>query len=96
MKTLKIYSKKANAFIKAYWASDMYTLDEAYKSHSTAKENAYNYCRSLCQKEAGYDFRIISANTFQFTCGWRTYNALRIETANNSYIINGVTINWPF
>ena len=41
----------------------------------------------------GYDFRIISYNTFQFTCGWlfedpqTAVAMLRVETANNSYIM---------
>lgn len=47
------------------------TLEDVYKSHSVAKQNAYDYCKRLQEKYNGYDFRIISANTFIFTAGFK-------------------------
>ena len=47
------------------------TLDDVYKSYSAAKQNAYDYCKRLQDKYNGYDFRIISANTFIFTAGFK-------------------------
>ena len=64
-----------------------YSLREVYDNYSAAKENAYNYCLGLCAKENGYNFRIISHNTFSFSVAWETENGTRIETSNNSYLI---------
>lgn len=45
-------------------------LSEVYASYSVAKENAFRYCEELMYKYNGYDFRIISYNTFMFTVGF--------------------------
>lgn len=51
------------------------------------KVNAYYKCLEASKLESGYELRIISWNTFQFTCAWRVENNLRVKTRNNSYII---------
>lgn len=51
-----------------------YTLGDVYGSYSVGKECAYRYCIELCDKYAGYDFRITSANTYTFTVSFDFIN----------------------
>ena len=44
-----------------------YTLEDVYTKYSNEKAGAFNYCRELCAALNGYNFRIISANTFVFS-----------------------------
>lgn len=64
-----------------------YNLREVYSSFSFAKERAWDYCRTLCRKEGGRNFRIISHNTFGFSVAWDIPEGVRIETPQNSYLI---------
>ena len=87
MKTLKNNSKKAQAYINAYNRSDIYSLNKAYGKPSAEKTRADYSCRMMMQQEGGHGYKIISYNTFQFSVAWIAGNALRIETAHNSFII---------
>ena len=96
MKKLNRDTEKAKSFIRNYWASSNITLRDCYGRYSKEKEAAERSCRAIMHKEGGCDFRIISYNTFGFTCGWRTKTStdLRIETPKNSYIIPKIIL--PF
>ena len=61
----------ARANIKKYERSTARTLSDVYKSFSDAKWFAYDYCLNLMDEYDGFDLRIISANTFIFTVGFR-------------------------
>lgn len=43
------------------------TLDDVYKSYSTRKAAAYNYCRRLCNDLGGWNFAISGANSEFFS-----------------------------
>lgn len=43
-----------------------YRLEDVYSDYSAAKARAWEYCRELCAALNGYNFRIVSRNTFQF------------------------------
>ncbi len=91
MRTIK--GKARGRFINAYRMSPYTSLAEVYTNPSQAKLNAEERCMLDMYDDYGYDFRIISYNTFTFTCGWRITHPetgvvmLRVETANNSYIM---------
>lgn len=91
MKTIK--GKARETLVNAYSMSCIRTLFDAYSRPSQAKVNAENECMLKMYYEHGYDFRIISYNTFAFTCGWLIEDAetgvvmLRVETPENSYIM---------
>lgn len=87
MKTINNNTKKAQAFINAYNRSSIFTLREAYANPSHEKTRADYSCRLMMQEEGGHGYKIISYNTFQFSVAWIAGNALRIETATNSFII---------
>ena len=91
MKTIKNSTKKAQAFINAYNRSSIFTLREAYANPSTDKTRADYNCRMMMQEEGGHGYKIISYNTFQFSVAWIAGNALRIETACNSFVIPEAT-----
>lgn len=87
MKTLNNTTKAAARFINGYSNSLNYTLSDCYGRYSTEKARAERWCKDQMNKENGFDFRIISFNTFGFSCGWKTDNGLRVETPQNSYFI---------
>lgn len=87
MKTLKNNTKQAERYINAYNRSSIFTLREAYANPSTAKTNADYSCRMMMENEGGHGYKIISYNTFQFSVAWIAGDALRIETACNSFEI---------
>lgn len=87
MKTLNNNTKKAERYINAYNRSSMYDLQDAYANPSTAKTRADYNCRMMMQEEGGHGYKIISYNTFQFSVAWIAGDALRIETAYNSFVI---------
>lgn len=88
MKTINKNTKTASRWISAYVRSRYSTLSQCYVNCSFAKRRAENECRSLMLADGGEDFRIISYNSMQFSCGWRLADgSLRIETASNSYLI---------
>ena len=87
MKTINNNTKQAQHFINAYNRSDIFTLREAYANPSTAKTRADYNCRMMMQSEGGHNYKIIGYNCNFFTVAWIAGNALRIETAYNSFII---------
>lgn len=87
MKTLNNNTKKAQAYINAYNSSDIYSLNQAYGRPSTEKTRADYHCRMMMQEEGGHGYKIIGYCRNFFTVAWITGNALRIETACNSFVI---------
>ena len=90
MKTLNNTTKKAQAYINAYNNSDIYSLNQAYGRPSTEKTRADYSCRMMMQEEGGHGYKIIGYCRNFFTVAWIAGNALRIETATNSFIIPNV------
>ena len=87
MKTINNNTKKAQTFINAYKRSSIFDIYEAYTKPSTDKTRADYNCRMMMQSEGGHGYKIIGYNCNFFTVAWIAGNALRIETACNSFII---------
>lgn len=87
MKTINNNTKKARAYINAYNRSETYTLNQAYGRPSTEKTRADYNCRMMMQEEGGHGYKIIGHCRNFFTVAWIAGNALRIETACNSFVI---------
>lgn len=87
MKHINANTKKASRFVNAYNRSKETNLRECYNTYSTAKACAERDCRRMMYNENGKDFRIISFNTFGFSCGWIVGDTLRVETPQSSYEI---------
>ena len=87
MKTINNNTKQAEHYINAYNRSSMYDLHDAYANPSTAKTRADYSCRMMMQSEGGHGYKIIGYNCNFFTVAWIAGNALRIETARNSFVI---------
>ena len=69
-------------------------LWHVYGSVSSRKCEAMEWCKAQCAKDEGFDFHICSHNGFRFSVAWNYYNEngefmTRIETADNTYIIDG-------
>ena len=87
MKTLNNNTQKAQTYINAYNRSDIYSLNQAYGRPSTEKTRADYNCRMMMQEEGGHGYKIIAHSRNFFTVAWIAGNALRIETASNSFVI---------
>ena len=90
MKTINNNTKQAERYINAYNRSDIYSLNQAYGKPSTEKTRADYNCRMMMQEEGGRGYKIISHTHNFFTVAWIAGDALRIETAYNSFIIPNV------
>ena len=87
MTTIKGTTKKGQNMMNSAKHFDGYTLDEVYGKYSPAKLHAFVDCVNMCQAEKGRNFHIISHNSFNFSVAWEVENGVRIETANNSYLV---------
>lgn len=87
MKTINATTKRGQAFIYTYNTATARRLSDVYTNPSTAKTRAEIECLRAMIAEDGQGFKILSYNTFCFSCGWETAQGLRIETATNSYLI---------
>ena len=88
MKAINANTIKGQNFINAYNRSSDRDLFDVYGRYSAEKGRADKDCRRKMIEEGGEDYRIISANTFAFSCAWRTPAGLRVETSVNSYLVN--------
>lgn len=88
MRTINVNSKKGEYYTKLYssWGVS-YDIYDAYDRPSYNKVRAFNECEKRCKEENGQGLCIIGHNSCTFTVAWRTNEGLRIETANNSYIV---------
>lgn len=87
MKTYNANTKAAARLLNAYNRATARDLRDVYTKCSTAKTRAEYECRAAMIDENGEDFRILSYNTFGFSCGWMTADGLRVETPTNSYFV---------
>ena len=84
-------NKKISGFYNSYLNSAATELSDVYKSWNSDKAKAYKKCREEFVRNKGEYFRIVSANTYQFTCGYRYPDPetgvlrFRYHTANNVY-----------
>ena len=66
---------KANkGYYENYKRATATALYDVYGTYSAAKARGYAYCRELQYNMGGYDGRICSANTFQFTYAFQYVN----------------------
>lgn len=88
MITIKATTKKGKNFVNSYngynWYADIY---DAYEKPSYNKIRAWNECKKQCEQENGRGIVITGRNTCTFTAAWQTKEGLRVETAQNSYLI---------
>ena len=87
MKTINNNTKQAQHYINAYNRSKIFDIYGAYWKPSTRKTRADYNCRMMMQSEGGHGYKIIGYNCNFFTVAWITGNALRVETAANSFVI---------
>ena len=89
---INVNTIKGTGMLQSYERSKFTSINQCYEKPSKAKIDAEFQCYNKMTRQCGFGFRIMSYNTFSFTCGWLTENetglqTLHVETANNSYII---------
>ena len=92
MIVLRKSTQKAQRFIRSYERSDYTRLRQVYGSYSFAKEIAEYQCLQSMNVMGGSGFRIISHNSFGFSCGYIVdresgTKALIVHTPSNVYCI---------
>ena len=88
MITIKSTSKRGKAFINSYNGHNLYyDIFDAYDRPSCEKVHAWNECQNKYKEEGGRGIVIIGRNAFTFTVAWQTKEGLRVETAQNTYLI---------
>lgn len=87
MKTFKSSTKIGRRYIDSYNRATASTLSDVYGRYSYGKAHAERWCKEQMIKESGNGFKIISFNTFGFSCAWMVADGLRIETPQNSYLV---------
>lgn len=63
--------KQALAHYESYKRSSNTSLYDVYSSFSREKANAWEDCKELMYKKNGHGLRIISANWYMFTAGFK-------------------------
>ena len=68
--TVREREKVARANIRRWSESNYTDLNSAYGRYSKAKQNAWEYCKDLCDKKHGEGLKVISRNGWRFTAGF--------------------------
>lgn len=77
--------------IERYANSNMYSVYDAYQQPSEQKVRAERMIHIEMDQYNGYDYRILSYNTFRFTCAYKYEDMntgeirLRIHTSDHVY-----------
>ena len=64
-------TQRDSYIVRNYEQSTAYSLYSVYGTFSQAKANAWEYCRRLCADLNGRGLKVIGANGFQFTAGFK-------------------------
>lgn len=76
MSKINYRMKQAETAFHYYMNSSYSNLFSAYSKPSKDKINAFTKCKNKQVDLDGFDFRIISKNTYIFTCGFKYINML--------------------
>ena len=92
MREFKLSTKQGQNIYERGCHYEGYFLNQVYDNWSGAKQQAWNRCFEKYLASDNHDaFSICSHNSFQFSVSWvctiNGENAMRVETANNSFIV---------
>lgn len=73
IKTTKL-NKDEQRYQQMYLDSNDYSLFNVYESVSRNKWSAWEHCETVCKEHDGWDLKILSHNTWQFTAGFEFEN----------------------
>ena len=82
-------TKKAERWIKEYFASSCYSVTNFYAADVPNKESIENEIKLRLSDSHLIGYKVINGNVFYFTCGYMTVDkkTLFIETASRIYEI---------
>ena len=89
MKTLNKNTQRAEWWIKTYFKSHYFSVNQFYKNCSSSKVQAERSCINRMIELNGHGYKVLGGNCMFFTCGYmdKTENTLYIETHENTYKI---------
>ena len=82
-------TKRAKNWIKEYYNSDCYSVRDFYSSRVYNKEKIELEIKNRMNTNNLIGYKIITGNTFNFTCGYMTADkkTLFVETVSNIFEI---------
>lgn len=82
-------TKKAERFIKEYFASSCYSVSDFYASNVSRKKSIERAIKTRLIDNNLIGYKVINGNCFYFTCGYMTVDkkTLFIETCSNIFEI---------
>lgn len=82
-------TKKAKNWVNDYYNSDCYSVRDFYSSRVLNKEEIELKIKNRMNANNLIGYKIISGNTFNFTCGYTTVDkkTLFVETVSNIFEI---------
>lgn len=88
MRKINKNTKQGKQMLARYAINEGFYLSDVYEKHSNEKETSWRKCLDTCNAENGYNFHICTHNTFGYSVAWENDFHYRIETPNNTYIID--------
>ena len=85
-------TQRERYMVENYFKSNKTELSQCYRKCSPNKRRAYQHCRHLMDEDNGFRFRIISHDSFNFTCAYLYINNysdmyLKYFTSFRTYLI---------
>lgn len=89
MITLNKNTQKAENWIKTYFMSHYFSVNQFYSNPSCNKVRAERDCINRMIELEGTGYKVLGGNSMFFTCGYmdKSENTLYIETHCNTYKI---------
>ena len=83
-------TKRAESWVKQYYNSSCFTVNDYYKHCSYEKIRIENKIKERIYNDKLCDYRVLNGNSFTFTVGYRDDrgDTLYIETAYNIFEID--------
>lgn len=67
-------NKDEQRYQQKYLDSNDYSLFDVYESVSRKKWEAWEHCEAVCKEHKGWNLKVLSYNSWQFTAGFKFEN----------------------
>ena len=75
-------------YLGLYKRSDAERLEDVYKTCSKEKASSFFEIKYEMVRNGGKNIRVLTHNTFKYTCGYMLENKLIVHTPTNRYIFD--------
>ena len=75
-------------YLGLYKRSEAERLEDVYKTCSKEKASSFFEIKYEMVRNGGKNIKVLTHNTFKYTCGYMLGNALIIHTTTNRYVFD--------